>query len=368
MKILMLNYEYPPLGGGGASVCRNMSEELVEKGNQVDVVTMGFRDLSESETVDGVRIFRVKCLRSKKMVCHPWEQLSYCISAYRYITKCLDIKRYDIIHCHFIIPTGLLALWLKKKYYISYIVTAQGSDVLGHNNDRFRLLYKIVKPIWIRIIKNAAFLTAPSSFLKREILVSYSEKDCVVIPNGVYEKGCSVSGKRGKYIVTLARLQKGKGIQDLISTCAKINMNGWHVEILSDGPYREELEKLVEQYALKDSITFRGYVSSEERDKYLRNAGIFFSGSRFEAMPIAVLEAMDAGCKVLISDIEPHRQLVTEEFIYKSLEDLKKKLRKCLTDTPDGQKYEMDQFYWKNIIEQYEDIYSQVISGKAGER
>ena len=133
------------------------------------------------------------------------------------------------------------------------------------------------------------------------------------------------------------------------------------------GPYREELEKLVEQYGLKDSITFKGYVSSEERDKYLRNAGIFFSGSRFEAMPIAVLEAMDAGCKVLISDIEPHRQLVTEEFIYKSLEDLKKKLRKCLTDTPDGQKYEMDQFYWKNIIEQYEDIYSQVISNKAGE-
>lgn len=365
MKILMLNYEYPPLGGGGASVCKNMSEELAAKGNQVDVVTMGFRDLPERETVNGISIFRVKCLRSQKMICHPWEQLSYCISAYRYAVKKLDIKGYDIIHCHFIIPTGLLALWLKKKYHIRYIVTAQGSDVLGHNNDRFRLLYKVVKPIWIQIIKNAAFLTAPSSFLKREILASYREKDCVVIPNGVYAKGDSAPGMREKYIVTLARLQKGKGIQDLISACAEIDMNGWHVEILSDGPYREELEKLVEQHDLKGSITFKGYVSSEERDKYLRNAGMFFSGSRFEAMPIAVLEAMDAGCEVLISDIEPHRQLVTEEYIYKSLEELKKKLQKCLTDTPDGRKYEMDQFYWKNIIGRYEDLYCKAISGKA---
>ena len=40
MKILVLNYEYPPIGGGGASVSRDIAVHLVELGHEVVVVTM----------------------------------------------------------------------------------------------------------------------------------------------------------------------------------------------------------------------------------------------------------------------------------------------------------------------------------------
>lgn len=41
----MLNYEFPPLGGGASPVSYDISKGLVSLGHSVDVVTMGFGDL-----------------------------------------------------------------------------------------------------------------------------------------------------------------------------------------------------------------------------------------------------------------------------------------------------------------------------------
>ena len=86
MNILVLNYEYPPLGGGAAPVSRDISEHLVQGGNQVTVVTMAYKNLPHYELQNGVEIHRVKCLRSKQFSCMPWEQLTYIISAIRFTT------------------------------------------------------------------------------------------------------------------------------------------------------------------------------------------------------------------------------------------------------------------------------------------
>ena len=39
MKILVLSYEYPPIGGGGGIICKNISENLAKLGNRVTVLT-----------------------------------------------------------------------------------------------------------------------------------------------------------------------------------------------------------------------------------------------------------------------------------------------------------------------------------------
>ena len=58
MKILVLNYEYPPLGGGGATVCRDLAREMVKQGSKLTVVTMNYPGLQEHEFVDGIEIYR----------------------------------------------------------------------------------------------------------------------------------------------------------------------------------------------------------------------------------------------------------------------------------------------------------------------
>lgn len=63
MRILMLNYEYPPLGGGASPVTKSLSEELVKLRHSVDVVTMGFKGLKKIEEINEVNIYRVTDFR-----------------------------------------------------------------------------------------------------------------------------------------------------------------------------------------------------------------------------------------------------------------------------------------------------------------
>ena len=360
MKILMLNYEYPPLGGGGASVCRDMSEMMVKHGDEVSVVTMAFEGLPRREECNGVEIHRVACWRSKKSVCHPWEQLTYCLAAFRYIVKEMDIRQYDIVHCHFIIPTGLLALWLQKKYGIKFLVTAHGSDVLGHNNTRFKYLYGIVKPLWISILKNASAITAPSKYLADKICETYPQANCLVVPNGIFSDLYRV-GSRKKSIVTVARLQKSKGIQDLIEACSQIDMSEWTVNILGDGPFKDELEALICKYKLQETIYLRGYIRGAEHKRYLSEAGIYFSGSWFESFSLSVLEAMASQNIIIASHIEPHRQLMPEDCIYHSREELIEKLKKNMKRIDFVKEYDIEKYEWENIIHKYGQIYKQLI-------
>ena len=118
MRILMLNYEFPPLGGGASPVSYEIAKGLVELGHSVDVVTMGFKGLPSFECIDGINVYRVRCLRSKKEICKSYEMLSYVISAKLFLGRFLKKHKYDICHCHFIIPTGIVALWVKKKFGI----------------------------------------------------------------------------------------------------------------------------------------------------------------------------------------------------------------------------------------------------------
>ena len=62
MNILCLNYEYPPIGGGGGAACKDLAEKLVRFGHRVDVVTSAFSGLPTREIRDGVHIHRVRCV------------------------------------------------------------------------------------------------------------------------------------------------------------------------------------------------------------------------------------------------------------------------------------------------------------------
>lgn len=358
MNILVLNYEYPPIGGGGAAVSSELCQELVKRGNNVEVVTMRYADLPQNEVKDGVRIHRIKCWRKSDRVCHPWEQLTYCLNAYTYILRNISITDVDVIHCHFIIPTGLLGMWLKKKTGKKLVLTAHGSDVLGHNNSRFGFAYKLVRPLWVKILKNADVITAPSSYLFQKIKDNYSECNCKLVPNGIHVRNYSIGPKK-RSIITLCRLQKSKGIQQLIEACSVIPMNGWEVNILGDGPYRKELEKMVLDNGLGSKIHFRGHLIGEEKKKYLSEAAVFFSGSQFEAFPISVLEATLSGCNVIASNIEPHVMLVGEAHVYCSFEELVEKLSYAISCDTKWYTYGNEKFDWENVCKQYVDLFAE---------
>ncbi len=332
MKILVLNYEYPPLGGGAAPVCRDLAAGMAAKGHRVTVVTMGFPGLPGHEIRDGVEIFRVKCLRRKAHACMPWEAFSYILAADRFLDALLEKRSYDVCHVHFVLPTGPVALRIKKKYGIPYVLTAHGSDVEGYNQKPYmKVLHVFFRPVWRRIVRGAYAAAAPSEYLLKLMNREMKSRRYIRIPNGLEiekyrdrispegqpESGCRAAGKE-KRILLMGRMQPAKNFRTVFRAIALIpdeRWDGWSADVLGDGPYREELEKLCAGLGITSRVNFRGWIEngSPEQLEYLKKAAVYISASHFENCPMAVLEAMAAGCLPLLSDIEGHRQFLEKE-------------------------------------------------------
>lgn len=356
MNILFLNYEFPPIGGGASPVSYEIAKGYVANGHHVDVVTMKYKDLPSFEIQKGIHIYRIRCLRTKKEICHPWEQLTYLLSAIYFLSKRLKKVKYDVNHTHFIIPTGAIAIFLKMRYKIPYILTSHGSDVLGYNN-RFSLLYPILKKPWKAIIRNASIITAPSDYLLSLIQKHVYHQNMVTIPNGINPEQFPKQ-KKEKRILIVARLFVNKGIQDIIEALAEIDLGDWKVDIVGDGPYRDTLESLANERRISSKINFHGWLdhASQELKNLYGIASIFISASYFESFGLTVLEAISADCYPILSDIPGHRFIIDDDnyfFPKGNHAELKKKIQ-LLLQLKDFQHFiSIDRFYWSSVIHDY---------------
>jgi len=360
----MLNYEFPPLGGGASPVSYEIAKGYVNLGHKVDVVTMKFKELPEFEKKDGINIYRVKCLRSKKEICHPWEQLTYIISAKRFLKEHLKKNSYDINHTHFIIPTGIVSLWLKEKYNLPYIITSHGSDVPGYNPDRFRLLHKFTKPILKKICENSNKIVSPSKYLAGLIEKNIGEYAVHIIPNGIYPDKFQPRGKKGM-ILSTGRLLPRKGFQYLIKAVSDKNY-GYEVHIAGDGPMMLELKELTRES--KTKVILHGWLDnrSNEYKKLLETASIYVLASEKENASIALLEAMSAGCAIITTNISGCPETIgnagliikprNSEQIKKAIESLTKDTKKMKKLGKKARERVIKYFDWNKNIKKYEKV------------
>jgi glycosyltransferase involved in cell wall biosynthesis len=99
-------------------------------------------------------------------------------------------------------------------------------------------------------------------------------------------------------ILFLARVEKTKGIYELISTYNLLKSEFPNISLIIAGDGKELLK--VKEFA-KDSkdITFKGFVTGEEKAILFKESHLFFFPSYFEGMPNSVLEAISCGLPVI---------------------------------------------------------------------
>ena len=184
MKLLCLNYEYPPIGGGGAVASKGLAEALVKLGYGIDVVTSGMKGLPPKETLGEVNIHRVRGVRRHRHYTTTAELLTQIYPIYRRALRLARQGHYDLNHTHFIFPTGLASYLLKRKTGLPYVITVHGSDVPGYNPDRFQLEHKLSHWLWRVIVANSSGLICPSKFITG-LVRQYTDQPVTVIPNGI---------------------------------------------------------------------------------------------------------------------------------------------------------------------------------------
>lgn len=100
-----------------------------------------------------------------------------------------------------------------------------------------------------------------------------------------------------KLIIAVGTLTQQKGFDRLIRSLADIEMLDWRVEIIGEGPKREELTALIKELNLEKTIFLIGRKSNIY--DYYQKASIFVLSSHWEGFPNVLSEAMAHGCSCI---------------------------------------------------------------------
>lgn len=121
----------------------------------------------------------------------------------------------------------------------------------------------------------------------------------IVIKNPRPFESVLKSGCMEHTIISVGRLEKEKGVEDIIISFANLHdrFPDWKLIIVGDGSKRNRLERLAKKMNIEKSIEFVGF-QRNVRD-YLLKASIFAIGSKWEGMPMTVLEAMECGLPIV---------------------------------------------------------------------
>ncbi len=414
MKILIISHEYPPVGGGGANACYNLSHEYASRGHEVEVVTVWYEGTDEEETVvygtDAVgadamdrgegylRIHRIRSKRSYVDHSSFKEMLDFLVKAYPVCMRLAKTGHFDVCQDFFAIPSGPIAYMLKKRFKLPYVVRFGGGDIPGAQK-RFALIYKLIAPFERAIWKRADVLAANSDGLKKRAQGFYDKHEILIIPNGVrrLEPGEVVHadedivgfGKAGAAdtavvdgadvldtvnLLFVSRLIEGKGLQDIFPYMRALNDRCAGIgkkilfHIIGDGPYKDAYEQLVKDLGIEDLVVFHGQKTKPELPDYYEESDIFVFPSRSEGMPNAVLEAMAYGLPVVMTPCEGSKELIDgngyvvgpEEFadrIYELIED--SELREKLG--AESERRAVDMFSWAACADRYIKVFEQVM-------
>ncbi|MDY0884062.1 glycosyltransferase family 4 protein [Dongia soli] len=318
-RLLLINYEFPPLGGGAGTATLNIARELTALGAEVTVLTSAFAGLPKREMMHGYEVIRIPTLRRRKDRCSVVEMTVFIISA---AFHCLPIARgirADIAIVFFSIPCGPIGYLLKRILGLPYIVSLRGGDVPGYLGKELAFYHWLTAPLTRLVWRQAAHVVANSGGLQQLARQALPEIKIEVIPNGVdlnsFVPAQHPASGGPLALLSVGRLHVQKGLDVLLQAMAKLPpqlRDACRLILVGDGPERGPLQELASQLGLSQLIEFRGWVDRAEIAAIYAAADLFVFPSRDEGMPNAVLEAMASGLPIVATRISGSEELVVE--------------------------------------------------------
>jgi glycosyltransferase involved in cell wall biosynthesis len=325
MRILVLNYEYPPLGGGAAVATAALAQGLVERGVKVDVVTSSAGDGTEICTADraelveqgGLRLYRVRSCRVGVHQAGMLGAASYLARALPVVRRLLRLYRYDAVHIFFSLPTGALLPFINLRG-IPVIVSLRGSDVPGYDpcNLPLQCFHRVLAPLTRWIWRRADRVVAVCESLGR--LTAETEPGLVysVVPNGVDLKLFHPPERNHRpehapvRCLAVARLVERKGLGELIRAFALLERGRYRLEVVGKGPDERILRDLAAQLGLADEIHFVGSLNRAGVARRYQEADLFTLPSSAEAFGNVFAEALASGLPIVGSNVGGIPELV----------------------------------------------------------
>jgi glycosyltransferase involved in cell wall biosynthesis len=320
--VLIVTYEYPPLGGGGGVIFRDLAEELA-RDMDVTVLTSGRTGLPARETDGRLEIIRVPVLmRNAESTASLPSMLSFFPSSLRAGAKLMREQHFDLVHTSFAVPSGPSGLLLARKFGLPHVLSLHGGDIYDPSKTlsphRTPLLKQTVR--WV--IHGSDRVVAQSSDTRKRALAIYGERPIDTIPLAIrppeFEKisredlGLDLSPD-DVVLATVGRLVARKGLAELIEILADLADPRFKLLVVGEGPERAALEDLARECEVADSLRFCGFVAEEVKWQILAAADLYVSTSLHEGFGIVFLEAMENELPVLCYDRGGQVDFVNDE-------------------------------------------------------
>lgn len=324
MRVLLLNYEYPPNGGGAGVATEMLGRSLAARGIRVDVVTAGAADGAETLTLrdelagdEGtLTVHRVKCRRTAVHQAGMGDAASYLLAALPVIRRLLETHRYDVAHFFFSLPTGALLPFLDLGG-VAVVVSLRGSDVPGYDphNRAVSCAHLLLRPLTRWIWRRADRVVAVCDSLGALGLRTLPTLRYAVVHNGVdlerFRPALTRAWRRDRIrCLAVTRLVERKGLRDLIQAFARLERGRFELEIVGAGPDEASLHELAAAEGLAGVVRFLGALDRNGVAERYRAADLFTLPSSAEAFGNAFAEALASGLPIVGTDVGGIPELV----------------------------------------------------------
>lgn len=319
MRVLMLNNEFPPLGGGTGTVNRALLERWARvPGLEIDLITSALgREAEHKQFAPHVHIYKVPVDNQNMHHSTNRELLRYAARALPLALRLHRRARYDVCMAWSAVPAGGVALALRGLTGLRYVMRVCGPDIPGFEQ-RYSHVYTVLRPV-IRAVWHGAAVVVAKCVGEREMIHAVDQNvDVTLVPNGVDPQRFQPqpTAQRGPLrLICVARLIERKGQQHLIEAVKHLRDQGIAVtlELVGTGDAQAANEAQVRALGLEDCVHFAGYVPREQIAQRYAAADVFVLPSYNEGMSVATLEALAAGLPVVVTETGGTAELVVPD-------------------------------------------------------
>ncbi|WP_372788847.1 glycosyltransferase family 4 protein [Paraconexibacter sp.] len=395
-RTLILSWEFPPIVEGGlARHVRKLTEQLVQVGIEVHVLTRGDETMPAEEIVDGIHVHRVREPSRPRDLAEfvTWiEHMNGDMLAAG--VELGDRYRFHVVHGHDWLVANACD-HLAKRFGCPLVMTVHATEHGRHQGwvDKHPQSYIHGVERWMT--NRADRVITCSHYMREHVLDVYGleEADVSVIPNGIDPRDLQpiedLDTLRGRFaepheklVLLVGRLDYYKGFQLALDAIAGvIDRLGESVStrylVAGSGPHEAELKRQAAELGIDDDGTFLGWIGDDVLHSLYRIADLCVVPSLYEPFGLVALEAMASGCPCIVADTGGLREVVPPDervglrFNGGDAEHLGVMIERLLTDEPLRERLVGEamehvlEFDWSAIARQTAAVYGDVIAARA---